>query len=178
MGSDGGHLVCWKEGGWGAGEFGPSLKMSSFAALGSWTLISLDAFSTLVHPSGRPCVSVCPSGPVPEDVPSVSSWRRAQGTEHGEGLICATCNQSGHDCREWRGGGGPADGSRACSLAFFPRTGWVPWEARLPSWCNRISQNLLSAGVSPPVFLLFCHLRCYLVLKKTRWGGTRGCKMP
>lgn len=58
-GNDGGRLVCWENGDWGAGgKFRPSPKMRSFAALGSRTLISLDSSSSRVHPSGPPCVCV------------------------------------------------------------------------------------------------------------------------
>lgn len=54
---------------------------------------------------------------------NVSSWRRARGAEHGEGLICATCNQSGHDCEEWKGRRGRHRLPQSCRSASLPRTG-------------------------------------------------------
>lgn len=93
-------------GGWGAGEFRPSPKTSSLAALGSWPLLSLDTSSTLDHPSGRLRVSVCPSGPVPKDV-----WqalrRRAWGADHGEGLTAPLVTKVVTTARSGGGGGGP-----------------------------------------------------------------------
>ena len=57
---------------------------------------------------------------------TVSSWRRARGAKHGEGLICATCNRSGNDCKGRRG---THRRSSVLQLCLPPQDG-APGEAR------------------------------------------------
>jgi hypothetical protein len=169
------------------GKFRPSPKMGSLAALEYRTLTFPDPSSIHSHSRGHSCVSACPLAQSLRARASsrVLSWRRTQGTKRGEGPICATCNQSGHDCNGWRGGGEPTDSPHSCSSPPSPGPGaWRGQDgAAAASTAKLLSrvQPQLSTAPSPRGFPMFSPVfpsSVLLSFEKEEMGGTRACRTP
>lgn len=119
---------------------------------------------------------------------NISSWQRARGAEYGEGLISIPCNQSGHNCNEWKGRRETHRGSPTLQLRPPPQDGVPAWRGQDGAVAAAAAAQLLSRvqlhlSKAPslrgfPQFSPVLPTSMLLSLEKDDMRGTRGCKTP